>query len=325
MTNGLAERFDYFVAVFFALSAFLLARGTWRRDGYFRRRFIRLAPAYLTCVVVVLLVLPPLTTVSAGQVAANLLLIQIYVPHGLIEGLTHMWSLCVEVAFYLALPAYMALGKRGRWWALCLTTPISLIYPHLIYPLDSQLHERINLQIWPPSYAAWFSVGLICAELEREGVTYRGPRWPLPLAALAVAWFSGQVGPAGLTHPTPYEFNARIILGTAFAALLLVPFALAPRAGGTVLSWPPLVTLGKWSYSVFLWHVAVLYFAFPVLGVPLFGGHFAYVWVFTAVVSTAVAYLSYELVEVPAARVLSRALSRTPAAATARHPARARR
>lgn len=218
-----------------------------------------------------------------------------------------MWSLCIEAAFYLALPAYMSLGRKGRWWALCLATPTSLTYPHLIQPLDDRFHDVVNLQIWPPSYVPWFAVGLICAELEREGVTYRGPRWPFPLAAVAVAWFAGQIGPAGLTHPTPAEFNARVILGTAFAALLLVPFALGPRTHGTALSWLPVVTLGHWSYSVFLWHVAVLYFAFPVLGVPLFSGHFLAVWLFTAVVSTAVAYISYELVEVPAARAILRA------------------
>ena len=303
------------MAVFFALSAFLLARGEWRPDGYFRRRVARLAPAYLTCVAVVLLTLPPLTTATSGQALANLLLIQIYVPHGLIDGLTQMWSLCVEAAFYLVLPAYMALGKKGRWGALCLATPTSLAYPHLIHSLDADIHEAVNLQIWPPSYVPWFAVGLICAELEREGVAYRGPRWPFPLAALAVACVAGQIGPAGLTHPTPAEFNARVILGTAFAALLLVPFALGrdahgPRTHGTVLSWPPVVALGRWSYSVFLWHVAVLYFAFPVLGVPLFSGHFVPVWLFTAVASTAVAYISYELVEVPAARAVLRAWPR---------------
>jgi len=38
-------------------------------------------------VAVVLLALPPLAGVTWGQAAANLLLVQVYVPHSLIDGL----------------------------------------------------------------------------------------------------------------------------------------------------------------------------------------------------------------------------------------------
>ena len=107
-----------------------------------------------------------------------------------------------------------------------------------------------------------------------------------------------------MTHPSPSEFNARIILGTVFAALWLVPFALAPqRSGRGVLASPVMRALGRWSYSIFLWHVAVLEIAFPVLGRELFTGSvvdFALVLAFTIAVSVAVSYISYELVESPA-------------------------
>ncbi|QYH19130.1 acyltransferase [Corynebacterium aquatimens] len=323
--SPLLERFDYFVAVFFALSAFLLARGGLR-EGYYERRLARLAPAYLVCVATVLAVLPPLTTVTRGQALANLLLVQIYVPDALIDGLTQLWSLCVEVAFYLVLPLYLRLGARGRWLTLLLAVPLGLLWPWLIDPITTP-----NLQIWPPSYAPWFAVGLVLAELERYDVHFSPPRWPFPLLGLGVAWFAGVIGPPGLTHPTPAEFNARVILGTVFAACFVAPYALAPRFGGgelggmaapqstlaplisprtPVLQAPlasaPMRALGRWSYSIFLWHVAVLYFAFPVLGVPLFSGHFVPVWLFTVVVSVAVAYVSYELVELPGARFLRR-------------------
>ena len=193
--SPLLERFDYFVAVFYALSAFLLARGgdgspgsAWRA-GYYSRRLARLAPAYLVCVAVVLLSLPPLTTVTARQALANLLLLQIYVPGGLIDGLTQMWSLCVEVAFYLVLPAYLRLGERGRWVALSAAVPLGLLWPHLIAPAGVPGEGDVNLQIWPCSYAPWFAVGLVLAELERHGVRYLKlavvpsgvPGWILPL------------------------------------------------------------------------------------------------------------------------------------------------
>lgn len=297
------ERFDYFVAVFYALSAFLLARGG-QRPGYYRRRLARIAPAYLACVAVVLATLPELAHMSWPQALAQVLMLQIYVPDGLVAGLTHIWSLCVEVAFYLVLPLYLRLSTHTRTLLLSILIPASLLWPWAIEGVSV-----VNMQIWPPSYGLWFAVGLILAELERLGVGYRGPRWPFALLSLPVAWFAGVVGPAGLTHPTPAEFNARVILGALFAALIVAPYVLSPR-DSSVLTSPAVRALGRWSYSIFLWHVWVLALAFPVLGVPTFSGHFAVVLIFTVLFSVAVAYVSYELVEVPGARWINRRIAR---------------
>ena len=311
--SRLLERFDYFVAVFFALSAFLLARGP-RRRGYYRRRFARIAPGYLACVCIVMAALPSLTGLSPLQAVAQVFMLQIYVPEGLVPGLTQLWSLCVEVAFYLVLPLYLVLGPRARGILLLAVVVFGLSWPWLITLIDAP----VNLQIWPPSYAPWFAVGLLCAEFERLSAAppltrFTGFRWIFPVVALVVAWVAGHVGPPGLQHPTPAEFNVRIILGTVFAALFVVPFALAPSTGAGRHSKPPFLAgpvmgaLGKWSYGIFLWHVAVLEMAFPVLGVDLFSGSlldFATVLAFTVVVSVAVAYISYVLVEAPAMRLI---------------------
>ncbi|WP_211205617.1 acyltransferase family protein [Corynebacterium capitovis] len=319
--SPILERFDYFVAVFYALSAFLLARGT-PRPGYYSRRLARIAPAYAVCVCVVALTLPELSLLDAPTFLANLFLLQIYVPDGLIAGLTQMWSLCVEVAFYLVLPLYLRVPARSRWVLLAVLVPLSCAWPWLV---DSV--TWVNMQIWPPTYVPWFAVGLAAAELERRGAVWRWPRWPVAALFVPLAWLGGVAGPVGLTHPSPLELNVRVLIGSAFAAVLVVPFALGPRADG-VLASRAMTHLGRWSYSIFLWHVAVLSFAFPVLGIPVFSGGFFAVLVFTAAASIAVAYVSYEFVEVPGARLLRRLLDRGTAyssgnasAATAAHPA----
>ena len=106
-------RFDLTVAIFFALSGFLLwrshaaqARGLGSAQSmgtYFFSRAVRILPAYWVVVILVLLFLP-----EAGDSwkvwAANLTLTQVFVPLTLTEGLTQMWSLSVEMAFYLLLP-----------------------------------------------------------------------------------------------------------------------------------------------------------------------------------------------------------------------------
>src|ERR1700746_2561726 len=115
-------RFDLAVAVFFALSGFLLwrghaaaARGLGSRPStghYLRSRVVRIMPAYLVAVVVILTLLPDGNHPNLTVWLANLSLTQVYVPLTLTAGLTQMWSLSVEGSFYLALPIIALLARR---------------------------------------------------------------------------------------------------------------------------------------------------------------------------------------------------------------------
>ena len=92
--------------------------GTGSRDRaratghYLRSRVVRIMPAYLVAVVVILTLLPDSDHASPTVWLANLTLTQIYVPLTLTGGLTQMWSLSVEVSFYLALPVLALLARR---------------------------------------------------------------------------------------------------------------------------------------------------------------------------------------------------------------------
>lgn len=87
-----------FVAVFFALSAFLLwrRRGLHTLSGYGRSRVARLLPAYYACVVAVMLLLPDAHSLTLTQLLSNLTSTQIYVVDGLYRGLPtcgrYAWS-----------------------------------------------------------------------------------------------------------------------------------------------------------------------------------------------------------------------------------------
>src|SRR5699024_9727719 len=71
---------------------------------YLRRRLVRSMPAYGALVVAAMLLLPQNHVNGPGKWLVNLTLTQIYTPGFLVAGLTHAWSLAVEMAFYLALP-----------------------------------------------------------------------------------------------------------------------------------------------------------------------------------------------------------------------------
>src|SRR5690349_19910047 len=139
ITGRLFGRFDLAVAVFFGLSGFLLWRGHAAAarglrpapptGHYLRSRLVRIMPGYLVAVVVILALLPD-AKADLTVWLANLSLTQIYVPLTLTAGLTQMWSLSVEVAFYLALPL-LALSVRwmpvrGRMPVIAATAVASL-------------------------------------------------------------------------------------------------------------------------------------------------------------------------------------------------------
>ncbi|BAC19490.1 conserved hypothetical protein [Corynebacterium efficiens YS-314] len=299
--GSILARFDFFVAVFFALSAFLL----WRRRGhqpagrYYLKRAARILPAYWVTVVSVLLFIP------TGPWLANLTMTQIYVAGGLMTGLTHLWSLCVEVAFYLVLPlvavALDRFGRRARVLWIIGAAVLSLGWAYLPV-VETSLDQGLpNMQIWPPAYVCWFAVGMLAAEF--EGVRF--PRVPTGVwwaLSLTTAWIAGQewFGPLGLTHPTPGEFVLRILAGTAFAAFIVVPYALGSHSRLLNTGW--MRALGKWSYSIFLWHLPVLTIVFPLLGLDLFSGDFLLVLLATTVITLPVAAVSYTLIEEPVMR-----------------------
>ncbi|GAB3947871.1 acyltransferase family protein [Corynebacterium tapiri] len=319
--GGILARFDYFVAVFFVLSAFVLWRSFLTRDRpavarYARSRFSRIVPAYLAAVLAVVVFVPEAATASASQILANLTLTQLYVPQALMPGLTHLWSLGVEVAFYLVLPLIALLigrvPRRVRIACFAAVGVLSLGWSFLpfVEAVGAGDSQAANRQIWPPAYASWFAVGLIAAECEGRvpGWLQRAFRRRLPwwLLALACAWVASRpwFGPLGLDHPSPGEFARRILLGALFGFAVVVPYALAPSSGW--LASEPMITLGRWSYSLFLWHVAVLAFVFPLLGLGYFQGGFVQVLVVSTVLSVLVAALSYEFIERPARRMLDR-------------------
>ena len=331
--NRVWGRLDLSVAVFFALSGFLLWRAHAlhaRRDlggtarpavPYLRSRLVRLMPAYLVCVATVFLLVPHNAASPASAWLANLTLTQVFVADSLVEGLTHAWSLSVEMAFYLALPLLWwtlarLRGPAARWRMPAIAGAGVLSLGWALVPWYSLgLPERLNDQILPPAFAAWFAVGMILAELATAPPgrlaalsRHRHARWGW--WAVAAAAFAASTVPAwfteGFVHPSGPEFAARTALGAVVAFCLLAPVALAPRDQRfAVLASPAATALGRWSYGVFLWHVLVLYFAFQIAFVPMFSGHMPRVWLVTALVSTVLAAASYALVEEPSRRLFS--------------------
>lgn len=315
-------RFDMAVAVFFALSGFLLwrphaaaARGLGRAPSlgyYLRHRAARILPAYWAVVCAVLILLPSAAGTAGLRVwVSNLALLQVFVPLTLTDGLTQMWSLSVEVAFYLVLPllAFAVMWLRGN--AARLRVPVllglaavSLSWNFIPVPTPDAIHS----DNWLPGYLPWFAMGMVLAELSFDSEKLSRWRrlagnqwlmWTIALTAFLVS--STDIGgPGGLTHAEPWQYAAKMALGAIIGFALLAPLVLGDT--GRPHRWLTsrvAATIGRWSYGIFLWHLAVLWVVFPVFGIVPFSGDFLYVLVLTIALSLPVAAASYALIEEP--------------------------
>src|SRR5439155_925453 len=79
-----------------------------------------------------------------------------------------------------------------------------------------------------------------------------------------------------------------------------------PDTPHRVLGSTAMVTLGRWSYGLFVWHLAALAMVFPVLGTFPFTGRMPTVLALTLIFGWAIAAVSYGLVESPCREELRR-------------------
>ncbi|MGV9825997.1 acyltransferase family protein [Gordonia sp. NPDC003429] len=333
-------RLDLAVALFFALSGFLLWR-SWvaaaHQDParasappvrrYLCHRVVRIWPAYVVVVVLVLTLLPEARAGADLTVwLANLTLTQVFVPLSLTAGLTQMWSLSVEVAFYLILPVFGYALFRLRDERVGLRIPVllgigvvSLGWAWVAGTLP--VPDGVQPTNWVFGYLPWFVVGLLLAEITgeepgwegREARAVRvvaaiGARRRLMFVVLVIAYglaCTRLAGPTGLGDLAPWQFAVKVVLGAVCAFALLAPL-IASDGPFRILDSAPMLALGRWSYGIFIWHVAVLAVVFGLFGIVPFSGHTVLVWLITVALTVGLSAASYAFVEEPARQWLRR-------------------
>ncbi|MCP2194075.1 Peptidoglycan/LPS O-acetylase OafA/YrhL, contains acyltransferase and SGNH-hydrolase domains [Williamsia deligens] len=325
VTGAVWGRLDLAVALFFSLSGFLLWRphAAAARGGppappvgrYLRHRAVRILPAYLVVVLVVLSVVPAARGAGPVTWLANLSLLQVYVPYSLVSGLTQMWSLAVEVSFYAVLPLLAwAIGRlRGPRAHLRIPVMVGVAVVSLGWAFVATrlpLADGVSATLWLPGYLPWFVAGTALAEVAASDTDGRLRRWSsrrVPMGVLAVGMYALActpiAGPSGLAAVSDGEFATKTVIGAVLGWALLAPLVLSP-APHRFLASTAMQTLGRWSYAIFIWHLAVLAVVFPVFGFAVFGGAMWAVWIVTVLVTIGVAAASYGLVEDPARRAM---------------------
>lgn len=261
------------VGVFFVLSGFLITallleerRETGRVSlrAFWRRRAARLLPALLV-VVTVFLLLPGVPNVSR----AGALAIFGYVGNWAraagtdLEPLAHTWSLAVEEQFYIVWPlAFLGLARlRTAAMAMVIVAlaVVSAAARVLMWdPAGGYSMQNQRVYLGTDTNAFLMLAGALLAVALTAGWRVRVSR---PMAIGAGVGLVAVAG--GLPAAFPQEWWARrmweLQFGWSIAPVFVAVLGVAVIAylatnGVPWLRWGPLVTLGRLSYGVYLWH-----------------------------------------------------------------------
>ena len=265
------------VDAFFVISGFLMAllyRPGSARD-FFRRPASRLLPAYIATVIAILLastilVLPSenAQVVTQGLYAAifasnvGFWLQDSYFSKVNFNPMLHLWSLGVEIQFYLIVPLLAWIHTRGRFFLLVLALGSLAAALVLVVISPKTAFFLTPFRVWQ------FLAGAAVARYLTLNGAVRYPKPGIGFCAFLVILLVAMVYPVdGLATSPVYGHPAIAAILVTSATAGVLAFGL-PNEFQRLLPGVALSKLGDWSYSIYLAHFPVIVFT---LYVPFSG------------------------------------------------------
>lgn len=316
---GIASAGYWGVTIFFCLSGFLISHPFWKRKirgaaqtippGYFARRFWKIYPPLALCVVL----LTPIYIARYGNAHSYLTTAgQWLVGWSWIHSVSSrinpaMWSLIVEVHFYLTLPllflAVKKLSPKSALWtvfALLLIAPTAFRWFNAAHDIYFQLHPIIKVRF--PTLLDSFAFGVLLAGLEnlkglKKSWSQLGDFGLILLAAslAATSWFA--------LHPIAKPELQQEIIGWAvkISAVMMLCFIADPsHPRSRFFCQPWLRWCGLISYEWYLFHQPIILWARESFG-PAGGNIFKYAAIVggSFLLSLAIAVIVYRYFSLP--------------------------
>ena len=286
------------VPIFFVVSGFLITR-SWERAPsamhYAMNRVLRIYPALWICLGISILIFlsagvrPPSTTALLTWVFGQLSIVQFYNPPflrnfgtGVLNG--SLWTIAVELQFYLALPvlAYLARRQRWGWWPLTIAAlVVMLVLRPLMFGRVTMVEKLIGVTVFP--YLFFFLMGALAQQIfEARSRWFVGTVGWWAVAYVIWVMIERQFGIAGSGGNELNPLSIVLIAGMTISAAYTMPM-LSHRLHGNDVS-----------YGIYIYHM-------PVINLLLFhgitgiGGLFA-----TLAIVFVLAILSWKIIEKPA-------------------------
>ena len=259
------------VDIFFVISGYLITsilyndceEGKFSLARFYQRRIARIIPAFMTVAVVTLVgaayVYVPQDFASAGAnlVAALLSVANIkYMLQGNYfeispdaQPFLHYWSLSVEEQFYIIFPLLLFLIHRYARRYLTLILALLGTGSLVVCVLLTQVNPVWAFYLLPTRAWELGAGGLLAVMLyTNNGHTVSVPRW-IPGVGLLLIGCSLVLIDEGRHFP-----GWQALFPVAGTALIILSSASSYSWVQKWLSSRTMVTIGKWSYSLYLWH-----------------------------------------------------------------------
>ena len=202
------------MALFFTLSGFLITRFLLHRPevrGFLVRRLFRIVPLAWTA----MLILALANRSDLRTILDNLLFVSNLPPSPLFHGGEHLWSLCVEVQFYIGIALVVALlGRRGLYLLplFCLAITAIRISQHALESIYTW--QRVD------EILAGSVVALIYTLMQSRDLRITSPQL-LPVLLFPLVIASGHPAFPVLNYARPYLASGMVAL-----SLFAVPAAI---------------------------------------------------------------------------------------------------
>lgn len=265
------------VDLFFVISGFVVAASAqrWSAAGlsgfagqFYRRRVLRIAPALLACLLATALasmLVVPLAWLSdandkTGLYAffglSNLFLARqddgYFAPRAEFNPYLHTWSLGVEEQFYLLFPLLFFAWLRGGRWRLLSVAVFALVFAGSLADACWRSARDPNATFYLTTSRLWeIAAGVL---LHQAGTRLRWKRGTWSVLAEVAAWLALLVLAAMLWLPSRGVASIAPLVAAAVVLLATLHGRDAQSPLARLLGLPPLLAIGRRSYSLYLWH-----------------------------------------------------------------------
>ena len=300
------------VQLFFVLSGFLItgnlldslgAKNYYR--AFFARRILRIFPLYYGYLLLMLVLVPAIGIGSSEFLESRRHQIWLWtflsnwgVPT--VQGFEHFWSLAVEEQFYLTWPFLIALFSR-RLVPICVGIAVAaLVFRVSVLAAGAHVGTAYAFTFARMDALALGAAVAAIVRAPTDRIFARLPARRLQAIALALLLVGFVITKGYRPHDIVTLTVGQSMLSVACA---IVIFSVATGTAGRwqpIFTWPFLVTVGKYSYGMYVIHLGIdLLWRAPIVERLAWTGSLrpaAYMIVIVAF-SFGAAFLSYHLVE----------------------------
>lgn len=244
-TNEMAGKWG--MALFFCLSGYLITSMLYRKQEIFPfliKRVLRIVPAMWLYIAILAVVLG----IPLSDFWANILFVANYFPANVQLVFSHLWSLCVEMQFYVAVALVVLIGGRRALW---LIPPAALLVTGL--RVEAGAYADIATHLRVDEILSGGCLALVNAhwgDRLRAALRPAAVGWAAVLGTgLLLALSSHDDWGGDLNYVRPY-FAALFVGSVIFCDLAAVRAVFENRVA---------VYIGKISYALYIYHPLMIH------------------------------------------------------------------